>query len=570
MAVALLAGCGRHDAGAIPDAGAVPDTSAVPDAGDCGGASPSCADLGTLESCSNGSWTSRPCPADTSCLDGSCVSSCVDACNLGETKTTGGGTLTCKLLDVSLGSVVAAGGGMEDRSRLYNSYLRQACLPAGQVAGLFFTAPDLQTVLQYQDLGDSALFTGTYLAAEAWRYKATGSPDALANMTALVQTIHMMWNVAPQSPGWLARYAAPSNSSAVLLSSITQDTTQPNHSNGFYDGQSYVWMGAVSRDQYEGAMLGYAAAYDVLTDESIRDLIRADMTTFVKQLMITRTLCPTINGFPCLVSIQEQYIVKTPWEPLAINLTTSGVSSEQVITGLLDFMPSAYGVYPQPAAAIQLTSAFEVALHVTADRPAWAADHDTIQAFFLANVDSWLQTARTWFYSANCGKGYFGNNIVFEPMFNLARLDSDPGRQAIIQGILQQNMWQSGVINDKNPWFAYIYAAVQHGADAGASAAVAMGNHQLSQFQPPPRVHVAVSNSFPENSSCPGNAQAAIDVANRVIGDFEWQRQPWQQSDPGVPTQVFPGVDYLAAYWLGRAEGFLQNDAPTECTQWLP
>ena len=167
--------------------------------------------------------------------------------------------------------------------------------------------------MQYQDLGDSALFTGTYLAAEAWRYKATGSPDALANVTALVQTIHMMWNVAPQSPGWLARYAAPSSSSSVVLSSITAESSQPNHSNGLYNSQSYTWMGGVSRDQYEGVLLGYAAAYDVLTDESIRDLIRADVTTFVEQLMITRTLCPTINGIPCLLSIKEAYIVVMLW-----------------------------------------------------------------------------------------------------------------------------------------------------------------------------------------------------------------------------------------------------------------
>jgi hypothetical protein len=62
----------------------------------------------------------------------------------------------------------------------------------------------------------------------------------------------------------------------------------------------------------------------------------------------------------------------------------------------------------------------------------------------------------------------------------------------------------------------------------------------------------------------------AIDVGNRVIGDFDWQRQPWQEADTGIPQQVFPGVDYLCAYWLGRAQGYLQNDAPTECTLWLP
>lgn len=209
-------------------------------------------------------------------------------------------------------------------------------------------------------------------------------------------------------------------------------------------------------------------------------------------------------------------------------------------------------------------------MQVTANQPNWASHFQTIQSFFLANVQSWLKVAQQWYYSANCGKSYFGNNIAFEPMFNLARLDSDPGRQATIQGILQSNLWNKGVINDKNPWFAYMYAADQAGDDAGAAAAVAMANAQLSQFQPPPRVPVAVTNNLPPDPNCAGNALAAIDVGNRVIGDFQWQRHPWQLSDPGLPQVVYPGVDYLAAYWLGRAQGFLKNDAPTECTQWLP
>ena len=97
-----------------------------------------------------------------------------------------------------------------------------------------------------------------------------------------------------------------------------------------------------------------------------------------------------------------------------------------------------------------------------------------------------------------------------------------------------------------------------------------MGNAQLAEFSEPPRVHVAVNNTFPADPNCPGNALSAIDVGERVIGDFLWQRQPWGEADPGNTSEVFPGVDYLAAYWLGRSQGFLSSDTPTQCTQWVP
>src|SRR5262249_41239710 len=42
-------------------------------------------------------------------------------------------------------------------------------------------SPDYSTVVGYTHAGDSALWTGHYLAAEAFRYQVTRSPEAFAN-----------------------------------------------------------------------------------------------------------------------------------------------------------------------------------------------------------------------------------------------------------------------------------------------------------------------------------------------------------------------------------------------------
>jgi hypothetical protein len=107
-------------------------------------------------------------------------------------------------------------------------------------------------------------------------------------------------------------------------------------------------------------------------------------------------------------------------------------------------------------------------------------------------------------------------------------------------------------------------------ADAAAPAAISMSNTQLAQFPGPPRVDIGVTNHFPPDPHCPGNSLGAIDVGLRPPQDFTWQRGPWQQSNTPNTTLVYPGVDYLAAYWLARAQGFLQDDAPSECARWSP
>ena len=560
------AGTGGLDSGLGSDAGHDAGTLPPPI---CDAGVSECLSYGTLQTCTLdggvAGWTSSPCPSGTACFSGACATQCTDACNLGDTRAGPNGAQTCTLYSIDAGGPVDAGTGMMDRARLYDAYLRQWGLPVGQVAYMEFAAPDLQTVSGYADTGDSAIFTGTYLAAQAFRALTTGSPDALAQTGALVQTLHLDFNVSG-SPGWLSRFTAPTGSPAPILAQFS--TTDPfSHFDAGYAGQTYDWLGHVSRDQYQGVMLGYALAYQALQDESLKELIRGDVVTFVQELMKTRSLCPTINGLPCIAPFNVQYCVVTNTEPLAITINTS--TNTESLTGLQEFMPMVFGLVPRPSSAIMLAAAFEVALEVTDGVPAYATQRAAIQQFFDTNITSWLNVAALWSYSKDCGNSYYAYNITWEPMYNLAQLDQDPTRSQTIRGTVLQNELWAAMQSQKQVFFSYIYAAsAPSGTDV--STAVDGGNFQLAQFPPPPRVHLPVNDSFPADPSCPGLALDAIDVGVRVVGDFLWQRNPWQQSDPGNVQEVFPGVDYLVAYWMGRYHGFLQDDAAGTCTQWLP
>src|SRR5438105_2858247 len=60
--------------------------------------------------------------------------------------------------------------------------IQQRHLPFGGILDPIFAAPDSGQIVGYTRCGDSAIWTGHYLAAEAFRYNVTRTADALANV----------------------------------------------------------------------------------------------------------------------------------------------------------------------------------------------------------------------------------------------------------------------------------------------------------------------------------------------------------------------------------------------------
>src|SRR5438309_1709040 len=83
-------------------------------------------------------------------------------------------------------------------------------LPFGAILDPLFTLTDSDQVASYTRCGDSALWTGHYLAAEAFRYKVTQSPDALNNVKGALAGLKGLTDVT--GTNLLARCMVPINS----------------------------------------------------------------------------------------------------------------------------------------------------------------------------------------------------------------------------------------------------------------------------------------------------------------------------------------------------------------------
>ena len=589
---------GDEDVEEEPVTDADPDPDAEPGEDECSAGESLCLDHATRRLCEEtgvgARWRDEACSAGRGCVRGDCVEGeCSDECNLGET----GGGRTCELYDMAAGDWTSddPGGSMHDRSRAYNMWLRRDGMSHGGVGNALYSDPPVYADrIALGGTGDSAIWTGTYLAAEALRLMATGSADARRNVVSLVETLHLWFNVSGQ-PGLLARYAAPAGGHPL----VSMDCASRRiHCGVEHDGETYDYSGHISRDQYQGVMLGYALAYEALGghDEETRALIREDVLELLEELMTMRRVQVRLTWDGTELppfDVDMQFVVLAPDEmdAGAIELVIDSSNyDDSEMWGFQEFIPN-WGPLirqfpglgwvpdiPRADSGIMLPSFFRVALLVTDGVSGYEAEHAGIEEFYRSstgwggNVDDWLDRAELWSYTGTCGQSYYANNIAMEPMYNLARLETDPSLSArIVNTVLNGRMWPE-YEHTKNPWFSFIYAANVSYADPSVAPSAAS---QLSQFPPPPRVRVARdfwsdTRYMPHESGCADQVvhTSAVDVADRVVSDFIWQRHPWGLFDSGNPVQTYPGVDYLAAYWLGRYHDFLTDDNPGTCLAW--
>lgn len=142
-------------------------------------------------------------------------------------------------------------------------------LPFGTILDPIYSSPSSNQIIGYTRCGDSALWTGAYLAAEAFRYKVTQSPDALKNAQAALAGLKSLSDVT--GTNLLARCIVQADSP------YAQGIASEESANGIHQAAPWFWVGNTSRDEFVGAIFGLGAAYDLIDDPTtqagISDLV---------------------------------------------------------------------------------------------------------------------------------------------------------------------------------------------------------------------------------------------------------------------------------------------------------
>jgi uncharacterized protein (TIGR03437 family) len=146
-------------------------------------------------------------------------------------------------------------------------------LPFGTILDPFNESPTSNQTTGYTHCGDSALWTGAYLAAEAFRYNVTRSADALANVKTALAGLKALTDVTGDDR--LARCIVASNSpyAAGIASEEAANTIHQN--------PPWMWVDNTSRDQVVGAFFGLGAAFDLVDDSGVKSGINVLATRLI-------------------------------------------------------------------------------------------------------------------------------------------------------------------------------------------------------------------------------------------------------------------------------------------------
>jgi len=129
-------------------------------------------------------------------------------------------------------------------------------LPFGGILDPIFATSTGESITGYTRCGDSALWTGHYLAAESYRYRVSGDPAALANAQGALAYLKTLVDVTGTDV--LARCIVPMNSN------YSAGITSEESANGIHASGDNYWVGNTSRDEYIGVFFGLSVAYDLL------------------------------------------------------------------------------------------------------------------------------------------------------------------------------------------------------------------------------------------------------------------------------------------------------------------
>lgn len=220
-------------------------------------------------------------------------------------------------IPVAICSAALMAAGAEADALALSANIQARHMPFGTLLDPFYASASSDVITGYTRCGDSALWTGHYLAAESYRYRVTGAPDALANARRALEGLKGLVDVT--GTNLLARCRV------AIASPFAEGILREEAANGVYTNAAagFRWIGNTSRDQYCGVVYGLGVAYDLIPDAAMQTSIHNVLTRLVTFLLDNNWSAPMPDGR------SGTSFVLRPDEQLAILQVARRVNSER-------------------------------------------------------------------------------------------------------------------------------------------------------------------------------------------------------------------------------------------------
>ena len=384
--------------------------------------------------------------------------------------------------------------------------LHRYLLPFGQVVDVFWADKTQTTAIRYDTVGDSACWTGHYLAALAFRYRATKDPAMLRRVKDTLAVLDLLTKVSGRT-GYIARSAGPAAADSYReyykVYGRGEDPERPGLGKWAYRGDApysnLVWLGNSSRDTYIGFNLGLAAVWANVDNAEVRARIKE------------------------IVVAVGNRMVEDKWSVI----DGKGHTTRPTPTFKLSWMRTIATVAPD--------------------------SFPEVLREYEESIGAALKTPRRTY--SKTYREYFANNLSFAMAYSLYAMETDPALKTQLAGCIRE-MYQE-VKDHLNAHFAMVYLAATGDKDETALA-TAIG--QLIDIPGPPRWFRAVDHRKDPNKELLEGGERlkyALLAHEQVPSDFLWQRSPTISHGGSDAAYETPGLDLLLPYWMGRANGII-------------
>ncbi len=184
---------------------------------------------------------------------------------------------------------------LDDAARAVAARIRRHHMPWGTVLNTLVPKEDPDAApTGYRHIEDSAIWTGHFLAGEAYRYAVTGEPQAVDNARAALAGLEALVHLAGE-PGLLSRVLIPTDSPHA--EALRRESAGKGHTGrlftGVWQGVEYLSLGHITRDQYAGAFLGTGLAATLMADVPEVHTKARELALLMADYLLEQHFCPT-------------------------------------------------------------------------------------------------------------------------------------------------------------------------------------------------------------------------------------------------------------------------------------
>ena len=405
---------------------------------------------------------------------------------------------------------------------------------------------DLQGVENWYHLENTILWSGMYLAAQAFRYAATKSPKALENAKIVVEALGHLTAVT----GVKGLYGRSISNPAVSYPAIADDN--PGWTNSPAEGyEGWRYRNDVSKDGYAGLMFGYAAAMDHFKDETLRQTIKTRIHDITTHIISNKLQIIGANG----EVTEHGRLYQSAWDDYPgfnAMLAASWVKIAITETDDADFESYYDACMMDPKADER------------------CRESDTMTGSYLENMENNL-----FLFLGECKENYDNFDMCYQAMYPLFIREHDAKRHEDLLRVLNNNMFHTENPNHLslagygNTFFTFLYAAMSQKDPAENSFlfdAVDRSICTLKQF-PPVKFQRGIPISTREQVCLSRldtpRAETPLPLSEYHFDNYLWRLdfyEMYQQDMPENRRYIYSPEDFLVAYWLGRYIGILEEN----------